>query len=167
MISVTPYEAELKKQVSYDPFTGVLTRISKPFRLKAVLGPIKGSAKKEGHLRVTINGVEKYFHQIAWFLHYGYWSDKIIDHKDGDPTNNRINNLREVTKIGNLHNQRKAHHHSKSGLLGAHYRADKKKFESAITTDGVKVRLGYFDTAEDAHQAYVQAKRIKHPTCTL
>lgn len=164
---LSDYEIELKKQVSYDPLTGILTRISKPFKSKAELGPIKGSVKKEGHLRVSIHGVEKYFHQIAWFLHYGVWATQIIDHEDGDPTNNRILNLREVTKLGNLHNQRRAHHHSKSGLLGAHFRKDKKKFESQIWAEGVRHRLGYFDTAEEAHHAYVIAKRQLHATCTL
>lgn len=161
------YEDELRKQIAYDPITGVLTRISKPYRSKAKLGPIQGSQKKEGHLKVTIAGVERYFHQIAWFLHYGVWSTMIIDHRDCDPTNNRINNLREVTKVGNLLNQRKAHHHSKSGLLGAHYRPDKKKYSAEIQSNGVKHRLGFFDTAEEAHMAYICAKRNLHATCTL
>lgn len=163
----TDYEDHLRKQVTYCPITGVLTRISKPYRSKAELGPIKGSKKKEGHLKVCIAGVEKYFHQIAWFLHYGVWSKKIIDHRDCDPTNKRIDNLREVSKVGNLLNQRNAHHHSKSGLLGAHYRPDKKKYAAEIQSNGVKHRLGLFDTAEEAHMAYVVAKRTLHTTCTL
>ena len=161
------YEKALRKQVSYDPKTGVLTRIAKPPKSKAPLGPIKGSKKAEGHLKVAINGVERYFHQIAWFLYYGYWAEGIIDHIDTDPTNNRIKNLRQVTKHGNLLNRRKANKTNSSGLLGAHWITEKQKYHSSIWMNGKKTTLGYFNTAQEAHEAYVAAKRLLHPTNTL
>lgn len=156
----------LKELIHYDPLTGVFTRIAVPPKSKAKLGPIKGYAKKEGHLRTCVDGHEFYLARLAYFYMTGIWGE-IIDHKDGNPQNNKFANLRNTTAIGNIHNQVKAHHHNKSGLLGAHWRADKNKYESAITVCGKKKRLGYFKTAEDAHEAYKRAKRQLHPTCTI
>lgn len=161
------YLTALKDQVSYDPKTGILTRQRKPNKSKAMLGPIKGTKKDEGHLKVAIDGVEKYLHQIAWYLHYGTWPTEIIDHIDGDPTNNKINNLRLVTKHENVLNQRRAHKTNRSGLLGAHWIEEKKKFHSSIWFKNKKYNLGYYDTAQAAHEAYVQAKRNLHSTCTI
>ena len=158
---------ELKKQLHYDPITGIFTRVSKPKGSRAILGPVKAQKKKEGHLRMTIFGHQIYLAILAWFYMTGNWPTQIVDHKNGISDDNRWDNLREVTKVGNLHNQTKAHHHNKSGLLGAHYDKKRNKYESALWVNGQRIRLGRFDTAEEAHSAYVKAKRIHHPTCTI
>lgn len=156
----------LKELVHYEPMTGVFTRIALVPKSKAKLGPIQGYAKKEGHLKACIDGHEYYLARLAYFYMTGVWGD-IIDHIDGNPQNNKWSNLRNTSKLGNVHNQVKAHHHNKSGLLGAHWRADKGKYESSITTCGKKTRLGYFATAEEAHEAYKEAKRVLHTTCSI
>ncbi len=156
----------LKELVKYNPRTGVFTLISKPLRSKAKLGVIQGYAKESGHLRVCLEGKEYYLARLAYFYMTGEWGN-IIDHRDGNPQNNKWSNLRNTTKLGNVQNQVKAHHHNKSGLLGAHFRKERNKYESAITHNGKRRRLGYFDTAEEAHTAYVAAKRELHETCTL
>ena len=45
-------------------------------------------------MAVRFEGKRRAAHRLAWFLHYGYWPDCDIDHKDGNPSNNRISNLR-------------------------------------------------------------------------
>lgn len=64
-------------------------------------------------------------------------------------------------------NQRVARCDNQSGVLGAHYRKDTGKFASSVTTAGKAHLLGSFDTAEQAHDAYVTAKRRLHEGCTL
>ena len=74
-----------------------------------------------------------------------------MDHIDGNPRNNKRDNLRIVTAKENIRN--KKDHPTK----GVHYRKDRNKFAAAIKVNGIKQHLGYFDTAEDAHTAYLSA----------
>lgn len=159
-------QERLKELIHYNPDSGEFTRILLIKNSKAKLGVIKGTAKKEGHLKVCLDGKEYYLARLAYLYMTGN-EGNIIDHIDGNPINNKWENLRNTTKLGNVQNQVKAHHHNKSGLLGAHYRKDKKKFESSITYSGKRKRLGYFKSAEEAHIAYVEAKRALHTTCSL
>jgi len=159
-------QERLKELVHYDPMAGTFTRIKLLKGSRAKLGEIKGYSKKEGHLKTCLDGKEYYLARLAHLYMTGSFGE-IIDHIDGQPSNNKWANLRNTTKRGNVQNQVKAHHQNKSGLIGAHFRKDKNKYESSITTNGVKKRLGYFNKAEEAHNAYVEAKRLHHPTCSI
>ncbi|UNI71460.1 hypothetical protein [Burkholderia phage vB_BpP_HN04] len=156
----------LKELIRYDPITGEFFRIALSPRSKAKLGLVTLYAKDSGHLRMSIDGGEYYAARVAHYYMTGDWGE-IVDHRDGDPNNNRWLNLRNTTPLGNVQNQVRAHHHNKSGLLGAHWREDKQKYESAVWHKSKRYRLGYFDTAEAAHEAYKQKKRELHVTCTI
>lgn len=155
-------EIKIREQLSYDPLSGIVTRISKPKGSKAILGPIKGIKKPEGHLKTCICGKEVYLHQLAWFLHYGVWASKILDHKDRDPSNNRIKNLREVDHQKNMQNRSDLMKSSSSGFLGVYFDKSRSKFVAEITINNQKKYLGRFATAELAHEAYIAAKRQHH-----
>ncbi len=88
-----------------------------------------------------------------------------MDHLNGDASDNRLANLRDVPQEVNQQNQRRANADSKTGLLGASPRGP--RFQAAITTQGDRRYLGLFDTAEEAHQAYLTAKRQLHAGCTI
>jgi hypothetical protein len=88
-----------------------------------------------------------------------------IDHINGDPSDNRISNLRDVSRTENQENQRRAQRHNKVGLLGVS--PNGKGFISRIKVAGRKVNLGTFPTPEIAHAVYVKAKRYLHAGCTL
>jgi hypothetical protein len=106
-------------------------------------------------------------HNLAWFYVHGAWPSIILDHKDGVKDNNAITNLRETTFAGNSQNQRRAHKDSGHGFIGVDFNKSKRRFRARIKIGGVRVTLGGFDTAEAAHNAYVQAKREMHSTCTI
>lgn len=152
----------IRQQISYDPLTGVLTRNSKPKGSRAILGPIKGTSKAEGHLKTYVCGKEVYLHQLAWFLSYGIWASKIIDHKDRDPTNNRLKNLRLISHQGNLQNRHAPMRGNSSGYLGVYFDKSRQKFVAEISINNKKKHLGRYATAEQAHQAYMAAKRQHH-----
>lgn len=78
-----------------------------------------------------------------------------VDHINGNPLDNRRCNLRRCTHAENLRN-RKLSRTNKIGFKGVFYRADKGKFVAYITKDGKRKHIGYFATAEDANEAYVE-----------
>lgn len=116
-----------------------------------------------------VDGVKFSEHRVCWALHYGEWPSGVIDHINGDPTDNRICNLRDVDQSVNCQNRRKAHGNCSSGLIGAHKRTINGvvKYASSIMTRGKSRFLGLFNTPEEAHKAYVSAKRQLHSGCTI
>lgn len=158
---------QLKKEISYDPLTGNFTRLTKPLKSKNKLGLIRGTVKAPtGHLRTTVAGKEYPLQRLAWFYSYGEWPE-IADHINGIPTDNRLANLRNTCRHGNVQNQHAPHITNTSGYLGVNYRKDKKKFVAEISVNNKKKHLGYFHCPKEAHEAYLDAKRKYHPTCTI
>lgn len=104
-------------------------------------------------------------HRLAWLYVYGEWPKDMIDHVNGDGTFNAISNLREADNTLNKQNQRIPNKNSKSKLLGAYAR--KEKFRSQIMVNRKAIGLGTYETAEEAHQAYLSAKRELHRSCTI
>ncbi len=77
-----------------------------------------------------------------------------VDHIDRNPKNNKLENLRLVTRQQNSIN--KLDH----ALKGVHYRKDRNKFSAQIKVNGIKTHLGNFDTAEEARAAYLSARKL-------
>jgi hypothetical protein len=88
--------------LKYDPGTGDLIWIKKPSN---VCKPIAGSFHKaSGYIVIKFNKIQYKSHRLAWYLHYGTWPKGEIDHVNGIKTDNRINNLRDVTHTENMNN---------------------------------------------------------------
>lgn len=154
----------LRELFHYGPFTGAFTRLQS--RGSAAAGPVRGIVHPQGYLRFNVDGKIYFAHRLAWLYVHGVWPAGHVDHINGDPADNRIINLREVTRSMNQQNQRRARADSSTGFLGVrNYRGG--RFKADIWTDGKTKHLGVFDTAEEAHQAYLQAKRELHPGCTI
>ena len=73
------------------------------------IGDIAGCLDKYGYVIITVDGVSFAAHRLVWFYHYNVWPDKIIDHINGDPSDNRIDNLRDVSVRINAENASKRH----------------------------------------------------------
>ncbi|MBR8025222.1 HNH endonuclease [Burkholderia cenocepacia] len=155
---------KLLEAIHYDPETGIFTRL-KSSSHRAVIGPIKGNPMGAGYKAVSIGSRQYYMHRLAWFYIHGEWPKHQIDHINGDRTDNRLANLRDVPHAENMQNMRKPKAYSATGLLGvAKFRG---KFRAEIRIDGKKKHLGVFDTAEEAHAAYMSAKRAYHHACAF
>ena len=102
VIMKTITQAELKQHLHYDPTTGVFTRL-KHFHTTRI-GKPAGGYNSKGYLVIKINYVDYYAHRLAFVYMYGYMP-KEIDHIDRDKGNNRIKNLREVTRQDNILNK--------------------------------------------------------------
>ncbi len=154
----------LRQLLSYDPKSGVfINRTDRHWSAKA--GEAAGSLTKAGYIEIGLDGISYYAHRLAWLYVTGEWPANTIDHKDGNRANNAWRNLRDVTQDVNVQNLRGATAASSSGLLGA-YRCG-SRFKASITVDGRVRHIGYFETAQKAHEAYVAAKRQFHQGCTL
>lgn len=66
-------------------------------------GKRAGGLNSQGYWVITINSIHHREHHLVWLVVYGRWP-KEIDHVDGDRTNNRISNLREVSRSENRKN---------------------------------------------------------------
>lgn len=117
-----------------------------------------GSPTPKGYLHTSLDSRKVYVSRIIYKLHYGE-DPEWMDHKDGNRTNNRAENLRSVSMLQNNRNMLKRP--GKSGYIGAAPRrglVHGKPFRASIRgPDGKRRYLGVFDTAEKAHAAYVAA----------
>jgi hypothetical protein len=116
-------------------------------------------------LEISVGGETYLAHRLAWMYVSGEWPTQEIDHIDGNPSNNRITNLRDISTAGNAQNQRIARGNSISGILGIHKRHN--KWRAVIMVDGKSTFIGSFQTKEIAQQAYIDAKRVMHFGCTI
>lgn len=148
---------------AYDPETGrLIWRVSKG---RAKPGDPAGCPQKGGYLRMRVDQKHYWAHRVVWLHTKGDWPTHFLDHINGDPSDNRVENLREVSRKTNQENQRKPHSNSSTGLLGVV--PINGKFRAAISLQGVRTCLGVFTTPEEAHKAYLTAKRELHAGCTI
>lgn len=151
----------LKECFEYNSLTGILTWKVRPanhfahsskadggFNAKYA-GTVAGSVMARGYIWVTLCGRSHYAQRIAWAIYYGEYPKGIIDHDNGDKTDNRIINLVESTNEKNSRNQ-KLRVTNTSGQMGVCLRKDTGKYRSFIQEGGKRVWLGSHDTYEEA-----------------
>ena len=128
-------------------------------------GDSAGFLSGYGYWSLSVDKVRTSGHRIAWLLMTGEWPQQDIDHINGDRADNRWTNLRLATRSENMENLRGPHADNETGFLGVSRKRD--RFEASITKDRKRQRLGVFDTPQEAHQAYLKAKRALHARSTL
>lgn len=153
--------------LDYDPETGGFTRKPRPrsdfnshnafatWNTQHAWRPATTNTIVNGYLRISIDGHEYRAHRVAWLVVHGYWP-KHIDHIDGDRSNNRIANLRDVTNRENCRNM-KIGRRNKTGVLGVYRRGN--RWVASIRSGSKNQHLGYFDTKNDAVHARKAAER--------
>ena len=154
----------LREALDYDPESGIFRWRIDRYR-KAKAGDIAGSLV-EGYIAICVDYVIYRASRLAWFHIHGTWPANSIDHIDGDKTNNRIANLRDVTVAQNNQNFRTARSDNRLGLLGVRTK-NGRRFDATIWVDGKTKHIGTFSTPESAHAAYIVEKRKVHPFGTL
>lgn len=155
----------LARLLRYDPETGLLYWLAcdaVPHTPARTPGKRAFSCRTaKGYYRGGLLGRNVMAHRAVWKLHHG--TDPIeIDHIDGNPGNNRIENLRAVDRQGNVRNAR-IRKTNKSGVQGVHRHCG--KWVAQIRAGGRQVYLGAFERLEDAAAARRNAERLHgyHP----
>lgn len=148
----------LRQIFDYDPHRGCLIYRINGSRYKR--GQEAGYPNGRGHLTVFVQGRRYGVHRLIWFHVYGRWPLDEIDHKDGNGTNNRLDNLRECSHFQNQGNLRKwSKKKLPKGVSKFKNRNRNKPFIARIKINYKQIHLGTFATAEDAHAAYLCAAK--------
>lgn len=156
---------ELRASIAYDPDTGVFTRKVGYGRSKA--GTVLGTKASTGYLTICFKGQIFTAHRLAWFYVHGVMPSSPVDHINGNRTDNRIENLRSGSFASNNQNRLKPQRNNTSGFLGVGWNKQNKRWKAQITVDNQTKHLGHYDTPEEAHEAYLAAKRKYHKGCTI
>lgn len=154
-----PTPEELRQLLRYEPETG---RIFLKCNVgRAVAGePALTTIDSAGRLRGRVGGRIYLAHRVAFALHFGRWPG-IVDHIDGDPTNNILSNLRECAHRQNMCN-RKAARNSSSKYLGVSHDKRDRIWRAEIRKDGKSIKLGSFAYELSAARAYDAAAKSLH-----
>jgi hypothetical protein len=153
---------EIKKRLKYYPNTGKLFWITSFFASR--IGKEAGFISKAGYVIVTVGlGNQKYVklkaHHIAWYLYYGEWPSREVDHRNTIEWDNRIKNLRLATRVQACRN-RGLQSNNKSGITGVYIdNRIIRKYQAYITLDNKLTTLGRFYTIEEAIAARKLAEK--------
>jgi hypothetical protein len=142
---------DLRELLDYDPVTGVFT-----WRLKLhgkMRGLKAGCPDSRGYIRIKVRQRLLQGHRLAWLHVHGAWPAEEIDHINGDPSDNRIANLRLATHEQNCANTRRRCNNT-SGFKGVHWNAQRRKWQAAIRVNGKSRHLGLFTCPVEAASAY-------------
>lgn len=151
---------ELHKAFTYDEERGVLIWNEREDRSPQWNGRYAG--KDAGsityfntsgpYIVINIWGAPRLAHRLIWVYAYGYEPDK-IDHKDGDGLRNTLDNLRDATSSQNNTNRN-------SDSLG--YTKRGNRYRARVKIEGAIFEMGNYNTAEEAHLAYLRGTLIHH-----
>jgi hypothetical protein len=113
----------------------------------------------------SVDGARHKVHRVIYALTYGVWPTGEVDHIDGDRRNNDPANLRVATRSQNMQNRKGAGSLSALGLMGVSSAAKQNcpGYKYTITVNGKRTVKYGFATPEEAHAAYLAAKREVHP----
>jgi hypothetical protein len=118
---------------------------------RAKIGTIVGSNNGNGYLRVCVKSKYCHVHRIIFMWHYGYFP-KEVDHKNGNRSDNRIENLREATHLQNGKNL-SVRKNNKAGVNGVKWDSERNKWHASIRVNYKNIYLGRFVEVEDAIKA--------------
>lgn len=141
-------QADIKKQLHYDPLTGIITRVESTAR-RVRVGDVAGWVENSGYIRIAISGSRVQAHRIAWIYMTGSWPKDKVDHVNGDRSDNRFSNPREATDEVNQRNAA-IRSNNTSGIMGVTLRPESGKWMVRINTNKARLCLGTFSDFFDA-----------------
>ena len=124
------------------------------------VGQKVGTTPKHNYAQTYLDGKNYRVHRLIFLYHYGYFPAE-IDHIDGDVTNNRIENLRSVTRQQNQYNT-KLQKNSLSTAKNVSWFKQTNKWKVQMRINKFKTHLGYFDSLELAELVATEARAKFH-----
>jgi hypothetical protein len=152
-----------------------MTMVATPLVINAISGEIfriykSGERRVAGHLdargyrMLSVNNKQRAAHRVIWEHVNGPIPDDLeVDHRDGNPSNNSILNLRLVTHTQNMQNQHRPRGNNKtSGVKGVHWDKEKGRWRTHIVVNKKQVFIGRFHSIDEALVAYQDAAARLH-----
>lgn len=153
-------QSELKRLLDYDPDTG-LFRWKTSLSYRGTVGRIAGNKHdKHGRTRISIANRQYFAHRLAWMWMTGEFPTNDVDHINGNPSDNRWNNLRVATRSENLCNRLTKS--SSGGFRGVYWKPRDRRWIAKIQIGGRQIYLGSFDDPQKANEAYKEAAKKLH-----
>lgn len=153
-----PTPTVLRQLLRYEPETGKLYWLERPDAPAWNRAHAGGEAltfkMSNGYLSGTVLARTVWAHRVAWAVHYGAWPEHQIDHINGDKTDNRIANLRDVTDAENKRNSPR-YRNNTSGVSGVRWHEGRKQWRAFLA----KRQIGSFADYESAVAARLRAER--------
>ena len=148
-------QEHLKSILDYNLGTGIFTwKVNKSNRCK--IGNVAGWSN-DGYVAIEINNKQYKAHRLAWLYVNGETPQNLIDHIDGNRSNNKISNLRESTYQTNSENY-KTPKTNKSGVKNVSWYKNLNKWVVSISVKKIKKSIGYFDDIELAELVAIEAR---------
>lgn len=135
-------QEKLKDVLDYNEETGDFTW---KIRIAGVveIGDVAGCKVAHGYIKIIINKEQYYAHRLAWLYVHGVWPENQIDHINHDRSDNRLENLRCVTRQGNNRNT-KLYKNNKSGVTGVARARNFNRWIAKIKVSGKEIVVGSF-----------------------
>ncbi len=149
-----PIPENIGEYFKYDPCTGSLTWKIKTIRRD--VGEVAGNISKNGYRQVGFNKKRFKCHRICYFIYYKK-QPLIIDHINGDRSDNRIKNLRSCTNAQNIMNTGLRSHNT-SGVTGVSLNKKLNKWVATIQLNRKEIHIGIFKDKKDAIKARKKAE---------
>lgn len=150
---------ELKKKVRVDLENGEVHWDDG--RSRAKYGYKVGYIDNNGYKDINVHhkGIRKHvrLHRFLFYVQYGYLP-KLVDHKDRNPLNNKISNLRPISPSGNSINSKMSKRNT-TGVKGVYWNKRSKMWQALISINGKLTGIGYFKDKNDAIKARKDAER--------
>ena len=127
---------------------------------KDCLGKIAGYIKKNGYGLVRVAGKQHLLHRIIFLHHHGFLPQE-VDHIDGDPRNNKIENLRAAIHEQNMKNS-KNYSTNKSGTRGVTWHKRTQKWQVDVQVNKRTCYLGTFADKELAELVSIEARDLMY-----
>ena len=147
----------LKDLFDYSPQGGLIRKKS---LTNSKAGVLIGFGTKNGYRCAMVNHKTYPLHRLVWMWH-GNAATNALDHINGDPSDNRIENLRIATRSQNMCN-RKTPTHNTTGAKGVIWKKDKRLWCVRIGVCGVRKQIGYFEDLELAELVAIEARNKYH-----
>jgi hypothetical protein len=153
----------LDEWISYDAETGKLYWKKQRHPLYAIAGGEAGGMSPRGYIRVGIKGNYYQAHRICWTIHHQEVLplEAILDHINGDKTDNRICNLRLATCSENNHNKQ-LNPRNKTGVKGVFYYPANSSIRPWMVTIKINDKqhyLGTYSTLDEAKEVRKRAEQ--------
>lgn len=164
-MKLLPTIKRLEELFWYDGLTGdLIRRMAAGSGGRFSEGEIVGAKRPDGYLTVSIDGRQCLVHRVMSAIANSEWPHGLIDHIDGDRSNNRLINLRDVDATVNNQNRHRGAPGA-SGFVGVHS-TNAGRWVALIKINRKVHSLGTRDTPEEAHALYILGKRMLHEGCT-